>query len=500
MTKNAANQIEDQIVYGKLAALNRHAGDRLQRISRSPLIAEDRMFAAGVLTARLELAHQLQYEPEHLYALRASVRHAFDRFAYDIAEGDVILTADPYGGGTKGQSLTLVVPTFVDGELALSPAIRAQMTDLGGEIPGGFNPVAYELWQESVRITPVKLFAGGKLQRDVLRFLTTNSRTSEWFGDDLEALHACCRESQRSILELIHEYGMEKVNRSVSSMLAYARSEALRALPDASEAAALPGKADLPFEGADLEIRVRAYRDEDRFVFDFADSPAQRHSPYNCTRETAQSFAVSAALAHLLDDLPLNDGLLESFRFELPPGSIICPEFPAATALGGSYTGHAVAAAVTDALNAGNSDGAYPGIHGTGPWAMLYPPVGSERVVPMRVDPGFASAGDGWGPAGLSGSGRLMSAEELEARYGFRMERRERLEGNDRGMEVRLRVLDGEWEYKLFSPEEGELSIHAADASAAPSGKRTLKPGDVIDFRYKGPGPLERKGGTRDED
>jgi len=219
MAEATADRIEQQTIYGEIAALNRHAGDRLRRAFRSSDKAENRMFAAAVLTARLELAHQIRFGNAPLCALRASVRRAFGVFARDIAEGDVIVTADPYAGGTAGQALTMAIPVFVNGQLTLFPAIRAQLADSEGELAGGFNPAAYEWWQERVRMTPVKLFAGGKLQPNVFRFLTASSRTPDWLGADLEAMHSCCREAQRSILNLIRQYGQEKVLQAVDGMI-----------------------------------------------------------------------------------------------------------------------------------------------------------------------------------------------------------------------------------------------------------------------------------------
>src|SRR5690606_4318072 len=212
--RNTAGRIREQIIYGKLAAVNLHAGERIQRIARSPLLASSRRLAVALLTPEVRLAHQIQYEVEHMYALRESVRSALDFFAYDIAEGDVIITADAYGGGTRGQALTMIMPLFVEGELTLFPAIRAQLSDLGGEIPGGFHVLAHEQWQESTRLTPVKLYIRGKLQRDVFRFLLTNSRTAEWLGADLRALPACCQEMQRMLLELFGLYGTTAVTQA----------------------------------------------------------------------------------------------------------------------------------------------------------------------------------------------------------------------------------------------------------------------------------------------
>lgn len=453
----AASRIREQIIYGKLAAINLHAGERIQRIARSPFIAESRRLAVAILTPDVQLAHQIQFEVEHMYALRDSVRSALDFFAYDIAEGDVIITADAYSGGTRGQTLTMMMPLFVEGELVFFPAIRAQMSDLGGEIPGGFHPLAHEQWQESMRLTPVKLYVGGKLQRDVFRFLMTNSRTADWLGADLGALYACCQEMQRTLLELLGQYGAASVSQAAFAMIAHTEAEARRFLQQSESAVNGQGSAALPAECGGGRVAVTASRTGGRLVLDFTGTDGQMRAPYNSTEAMTKSVAAAAALAGCMDELPINDGLLAALEFKLPQGSLVSPQFPAATALSGHATAHAIAAAVTDALRpADNSGDSFPAIHGSGPWAMLYQPVGSVKVEPLLIEPGFTEVPDGWGPSALFGSGRLLSAEELESSYGFRLEKRERqLDGS---MQVELHILEGEWEYQAFA--YGEDSLH----------------------------------------
>lgn len=467
-TAGATGRIREQIIYGKLAAINLHAGERIQRIARSPLIAESRRLAAAILTPEAQLAHQIQFEVEHMYALRDSVRSALDFFAYDIAEGDVIVTADAYGGGTRGQTLTMIMPLFVEGELVFFPAIRAQMSDLGGEIPGGYHPLAHEQWQESMRLTPAKLYVGGKLQRDVFRFLMTNSRTAEWLGADLGALYACCQEMQRTLLELLGQYGASAVSQAAVAMIAHTEAQARRFLQQPGPAAHGRGSAALPAECGGGRVLVAASLSGGRLVLDFTGTDGQLAAPYNSTEAMTKSVAAAAALAGCLDELPINDGLLAALEFKLPEGSLVSPHFPAATALSGHATAHVIAAAVTEALRLATDaigGDSYPAIHGGGPWAMLYHPVGSAKVTPLLIEPGFAEVTDGWGPSALFGSGRLLSAEELESGYGFRLEKRERrLDGS---MQVELHILDGKWEYQAFS--YGENSLHID--------KRRLQPG-----------------------
>ena len=488
----ASERIRDQIIYGKFAAINLHAGERMQRTARSPLIALSRRLAAAILTPDVRLVHQIQYEVEHMYALRDSVRSALEFFAYDIAEGDVIITADSYGGGTRGQVLTMIMPLFVEGELALFPALRVQISDLGGEIPGGFNPLAYEQWQESMRLTPVKLYVGGKLQRDVHRFLLSNSRTAEWFGADLRALYACCQDMQRMLTELFDQYGTAAAAKAADAMIAHTEAEARRFLRQAVPAARGSGSSALPDSCGSGKIKVEASWSEDRLVLDFTGTDEQINGPYNSTAALTKSVAAAAALAGCLDELPVNEGLLSALAFKLPEGSLVSPQFPSATALSGHATAHAIAAAVTEALRAaGGTAEQFPAIHGGGPWVMLYEPVGSPQVIPQPMEPGYAEVPEGWGPAALFGSGRLLSAEELETGRGFRLEKRERQP--DGSMEVELKILSGTWEYQAFPYGSGSLRIERKDAPSNTENERagsfggaTVSAGHVFRLKYAG--------------
>ena len=214
--------IEAQIQYAKLQAISRQMGENLQRISRSPLVSQNRAFATAIFTSDLKLAVQHQDEAEHLFALKDAVQQLFHSFSYDIAEGDIFITADPYNGGTRGQTMTMAAPLFHEGKLILFPAVRVQMTDLAGEYPGGLHPNAFEVWQESMRLTPVKLYRHGILQRDVQKFLLANSRVPTLYQSELEAMYSCLRSAQEQITSFLSEYGSQVAD-SIEEMLGYSR-------------------------------------------------------------------------------------------------------------------------------------------------------------------------------------------------------------------------------------------------------------------------------------
>lgn len=488
---SASHRIIDQIVYGKLASVSRFAGEQLRRVSRSVLIAENGAFAAGLVTGSGQLVHQAQFEVEHLFALRSVSRQMLEYFAYDLEEGDVLIAADVYTGGTKGQTLTMLLPVFADGEMIVSPVIRAQMADLGGEIPGGYNPDAFEVWQESMRLTPVKLFKGGKPQRDVRRFVLTNSRTPELLEADLEAMLACLHEAQKAIHSLISAYGASAVNQAIGQMNERTSKRALELLPEVQQP--LLAAAELPAAAGNAAVQLRMERQAQSWLFDFTGTAEQLPLPFNITRETASACAVTALLADSLGELDINEGLLNVFEFVFTEGSLVHAAFPAATAFGYVTTGQAVAAAVTKAVRAG-ADPGYPAVHGPSPLTILYAPVGTQaQTEPVFLEPGFPIAEDGWSAPVLQGARRLVSAEELEWRNGLRIDHR-KLENGD--MTVKLKVLRGEYEASIFVPE-GSSEVRVISEAGERTGTANSIPvteGAVLEYRYASPKPLDAAG------
>lgn len=429
--------IGSQILHGKLAAVAAEMDERLQRTARSPGITEQQGSATAIFSGNLALAAQHQSEPSHLFAMRASVRRLFDYFAFDLAEGDVLAVADPFHGGTEPQTLTLVVPHFHDGSIALFPAVRAPLADLAGEYPGAAHPAAFEVWQESVRVTPVKLHRAGMPQRDVLRLLGRNSRTPTALAADLDAMIGACREAGTALSAILRRYGVEEATRMTADMHAYSRRIVERRLATIPQRSGR-GEARFTLDGVgSLAVRVRITRGSRDLVLDFDETDAAVPAPVNLTPEAAAAFAVTPVLGGLLDSAPVNDGTLEPFRCRFPDGSLLRPPFPAATSLGARITGHAVAAAVTAALRAAGDDDC-PSLHGLEPQVNLFSPVGSapeSKLIPLQS--GFARSAQGWGPPSLGGRRRLASAEELEMRDGLHVLNREWLpEG---GMQVRIR-------------------------------------------------------------
>src|SRR5208282_418586 len=144
--------------------------------------------------------------PVHLGSMPMSVQAAIA--ALDLAPGDMAILNDPYAGGTHLPDITMVLPVFSDGDAVpiFYVAARAHHADVGGSYPGSMGPCR-EIYQEGVRIPPVKIMRGGKLVADVLALLLNNVRTPEEREGDLGAQIAACQTGAQRLREICERYG-----------------------------------------------------------------------------------------------------------------------------------------------------------------------------------------------------------------------------------------------------------------------------------------------------
>jgi len=483
--------VRAHILYSKLVSIAREMGETLQRLAHSPLIAQERAYASGLLDSRYRLAVQLQGDPLHMYALRDSTRSVLEYFSYDIAEGDVLIVADPYCGGTQGHVLTVAAPMFHEGENRFTAVLRVPLADLGGEQPGVLQPQATDLWQEALRITPLKLRKGGVQQPDILRYLVSNSRAPDQFQRDLEAMVAVLQAGIQQLAEFLRRYSVNAVESTLEEIYHYSSSRVHRHFGVLSKTPGA-GSVRMAIPGDDrLTVKAKVRRDDASFSLDFTSSSSQVDGPFNVTRQSAMAAAALPLLAGVLEDVQINEGTLKPLSFTLPEGCVLNPEFPAAFSLGAGVTCHAVAAAVVQAARSiGGAPGLFPSVHGIGASAVLYPAVGSvETMVPLYFEPGFCCSASGWGPPGLRGERQLVSAEELESQGALRLRSRE---VEDNATIVRLATVGRAMEasFAAIGGIPGQLAplirigVGTSSESIVAEAGRRLAADEVIEFSY----------------
>src|ERR1700674_2878160 len=195
-------------------------GAVLRKTSYSANIKERRDYSCAVYDHRGETVAMGDHMPVHLGAMPLSVRHAMD--AFDLAPGDVVIVNDPFRGGTHLPDITAVSAIYVPGSRkpAFYVANRAHHADVGGMSPGSM-PLATEIYQEGIRIPPVLLARGGRIDRDLLGLILANVRTPEEREGDLRAQLMANARGDRRLREIAAKYGAAAVHRNIRELQDY---------------------------------------------------------------------------------------------------------------------------------------------------------------------------------------------------------------------------------------------------------------------------------------
>lgn len=314
-------------------------GAALRRVAFSPNIKERRDYSCAVFDARGEVLAMGDHMPVHLGSMPMSVAAA--RAAFTFGPGDVALLNDPYAGGTHLPDLTMVVPVFAPG--TRSPifyvANRAHHADVGGAQAGSMGP-AREIYQEGLRIPPVKLYERGKLNDSVMALVLANVRTPAEREGDLSAQIAACRIGERRLLEIVKKYERRQTLFFANRMLAYSEKMmrgALLRLPTGSYSAE-DFLDDDGISSGPIRVAVNIKIAGGKVEVDFTGSAPQCAGSINAVAAIAYS-AVFYVFRCLLDEqVPATSGLMRPIRVVAPAGTIVNARMPAAVAGGNVET------------------------------------------------------------------------------------------------------------------------------------------------------------------
>ena len=267
-----------------------------------------------------------------------AVRAIIDKVAADgdLADGDVFIFNDAHIGGTHLSDMRLVRPYFHGGKLFCWLASVGHWHDLGGAVPGNYNPGATDVFQEAFVLPPVRLARAGKTNTDIVDILLRNTRLPGSAEGDLAGQIAALELGVRRMDELLDEYGRPTIRSALAALgtraEAMMRAE-LAALPDGRWTA----EDFLDNDGIDdraLPIRVALEIRGDAMVLDFEGSAPRCAGPVNIALPTAVATAY-VAVKHLFPELPANAGVMRPIELRVPEGSLLAAEFPAPV---GGYT------------------------------------------------------------------------------------------------------------------------------------------------------------------
>jgi N-methylhydantoinase B len=322
------------VLKGRLEQIADEMDATLFRSAFNPIIAEAHDASHGLYDARTgeTLIQGKSGLPIFVGAMAFAVKAVIDKIEKDggaVSDGDVYLFNDPYDGGTHLSDFKLVRPFFRDGKIFCYLASVGHWHDVGGNVPGNYNPVATECYQEGMLIPPVKLFAAGRMNQDIVDIVMANSRQPmSLYGDLNGQINALDLGVQR-LAALLDESGPATVTEALAELKARA-ARLMRAniaeLPDGTYSAEdwldNDGIVDTPLKIA-LDIEKRG----ERMRLDFSRTAAACAGPVNIARSTAIASCY-VALKHVFQDVPANAGCLEPIEFVIPENSLLSAKRP----------------------------------------------------------------------------------------------------------------------------------------------------------------------------
>lgn len=333
----AFDPIKLEIFKSLFISIAEEMGITLRRTAFSPNIKERRDYSCAIFDGKGRLVAQGDHMPVHLGSMPMSVRKAIE--AVTLEPGDVVALNDPYEGGTHLPDVTLVSAVYVGERPFFYVANRAHHADIGG-MSAGSMPLSTEIFQEGLRIPPIKLYERGQLNTSVMRLILANVRTPVEREGDLTAQLAANRTGERRLREMIAKYGEEEVAFYMRELYAYAERMVrarLAMIPDgdyvAEEYLDDDGITDAP-----VPIRVRISIRGDSALVDFTGSAPQTRGNVNAVYAITLSAVYYVFRAITGGDIPANAGVLAPITVTAPEGTVVNAVFPAPVAAGNVET------------------------------------------------------------------------------------------------------------------------------------------------------------------
>lgn len=342
-----------EIVSAALVSVAEEMSVTVWRTSRSTTVRELLDYSTAVFDGQGRNVAQAARMPVHLNSMELCLHHiaAHHIPLDDWAEGDVIVTNDPYCGGQHLPDFIAFKPVFKDGKRIAITCVLIHHVDVGGGAAGGYNASATEVFQEGLRVPPVRIVRAGEMQNDLFATILQNVREPETFRGDFLSQIAALDTGARAMVRLADRYGVDALNDIGGALLDHAETEmraALAALPDGTYAAEDFVDGDGLEQGA-KRIAVALTIAGDSIGLDFSGTADQAKGPINATMATTTSAVYYAVIAACGVTGTVNAGCYRPISVTAPDGCLVNAAFPAPVSMR-MLPGHKIATAVLRAF------------------------------------------------------------------------------------------------------------------------------------------------------
>lgn len=324
-----------EVLRNALQSVAEEMGVILTRTALSPNIKDRRDCSTAVYTANGELVSQAEHIPQHLGLMPAVVKAVLTEIPLqEMKPGDAVIINDPYKSGFHLPDICIIKPVFVGSIPIAMVANLAHHVDVGGCAPGSMSTVSRDIFQEGIRVPPLKIMRRGEINRDLLRLLANNVRTPGEFNGDIQAQLTAGHIGEKRMQELARRYGTASLCRYMEDIITYTERRMRSALAELPQ-----GKYSFEdyLEGdgigsGKIKIAVTVTLQGEEMTVDFTGTSAQTRGPVNATRGVTQACVYYAVKAVADPELPGNHGLTRPIRIITPEGTLVNPVFPAPVA------------------------------------------------------------------------------------------------------------------------------------------------------------------------
>ena len=419
--------ITRSVVQHRLSSIVKEMGEAMLRTSYSQILNSSRDFSLAICDTDGRLIAQADHLPVHVGALPWATLAVEERFK-DVKPGDVILLNDPYHGGSHLPDLTAFVPVFAGDKRLLWTIVRAHQSDIGGATHGAYNPAATEIWQEGLRVPPIKLYEAGKLRDDLLDLLALNIRNPREFRGDLAAMLGAAHLGERRAVEIVQPNSARRWSKPRSRRSSMRRSSRPAPWSRPGRTACSTARRFSTMTAMAAPTSASPRRSPRRAATSRSicrDSDPQSTSFVNSSHANMQA-AVAMAFAYLIDaEIPKNTGALRPLKVIAKQGTMVWADPGRPVTLCTSHPSNEIVEAIVKALSASCPERAMAG------WSRRFriaiqgedPRTGKNfiwHLFQARPGGGASSGGDGWSSIGewhSVGGLKFGSLEVAEVRF-----------------------------------------------------------------------------------
>ncbi len=319
-----------EVLIHKLQQVTEEMAATLKRVSASPIVSEFGDFCTAICERDGNLVVMGTYITANAWAIRTAIKNIAKTKVNEIYDGDMFIVNDPWTGSLHQSDVIIVAPIFYKGRLFCWAGSMAHQVDIGASRPGGFV-ASTEVYQEGLRLPPMKIVEEGKLNDDLFQMILNMVRVQS-VGLDLKGQIATCFVCKERITELCDHYGSDVLEYVMGKAISLSESklrQKLGELPDGvfreTEFIEQDG-----FERKLCKVSLSLFKKNDTLLFDFNGTSEQRPGFMNCALSGTWGGVICAVFPWLCYDIPWNEGVFRPLEVSAPEGSLINARVPAA--------------------------------------------------------------------------------------------------------------------------------------------------------------------------